>query len=70
MSQTYVFESHVKFYGGQERVQDDELLDRSSTSQTDAMLKILRRLSIRAIAEEVGIDKMTVRPGYLAEDRS
>ena len=63
MSQTCVFESHEKFHGGQGHVQDDELLGRPSTSHTDAMLKILRRLSIRAIAEEVGIDKMTVRPG-------
>jgi len=39
MSQTSVFESHVKFYGGQERVQDDELLGRPSASQTDAMVK-------------------------------
>jgi len=70
MSQTCVFESHVKFYGGQEHVQDDELLGRPSTSQTDEMLKILRRLSIRVIDEEVGIDKITVRPGHLAEDRS
>ena len=70
MSQTCVFESHVKFYGGQEHVQDDELLGRPSTSHTDAMLKILSRLSIRAIAEEVGIDKMTFRPGYQAEHRS
>ena len=70
MSQTCVFEAHEKFHGGQELVQDDELLDRPSTSHTDAMLKILRRLSIRPIAEEVGIDKMTFRPGYQTEDRS
>jgi len=70
MPQTCVFEAHEKFHGGQEHVQDDELLGRPSTSHTDAMLKILSRLSIRAIAEEVGIDKMTFRPGYQAEDRS
>jgi len=39
MSQTCVFEWHEKLYGSQEHVQDDELLDRPSTSQTDAMLK-------------------------------
>ena len=39
MSQTCVSESHEKFYGSQEHVQDDELLGRPSTSQTDAMLK-------------------------------
>jgi len=50
MSQTCVFEAHEKFLGGQEHVQDDELLGRPSTSHTDAMLKILSRLSIRAIA--------------------
>jgi len=32
--------------------------------------EILRWLGIRAIAEEVGIDKMIARPGYLADDRS
>jgi len=64
MSQTCVFEAHEKFHGGQELVQDDELLDRPSTSHTDATLKSLSQLSIRAIAEEVGIDKMTVRPGH------
>jgi len=70
MSQTCVLEAYEKFHGGQEHVQDDELLGRPSTSHTDAMLKVLSRLSIQAIAEEVGIDKMTVRPGYQAEDRS
>jgi len=70
MSQTCESEPHEKFHGGQEHVQDDEHLGRPSTSQTDAMLKILRRLSIRAIVEEVGIDKVTVRLGYQAEDRS
>jgi len=39
MSQTCVFKSHERFYGSQEHVQDDELLCRPSTSQTDAMLK-------------------------------
>jgi len=50
MSQTCVFESHEKFHEGQEHVQNDERLGHSSTSHADAMLKILRRISIRAIA--------------------
>jgi len=59
LSQTcFFFEAHEKFHG-QEHVQDDVLLGRPSTVHTDAMLKILSRLSIRAIAEEVGIDEMT-----------
>ena len=56
MPQTCVSESLEKFHGGQEH---DELLGRPQRSHTDAMLKILSRLSIRAIAEEVGIGEMT-----------
>ena len=67
MSETCVLESHERFHGGQEHAKDDERLGRPLTSHTDALLKILRRLSI---AQEVGIDKMTIRPGYQAEDRS
>jgi len=71
MSQTCVFESHEKFHGGQEHVQDDECLGRPSTSHTDAMLNILCRLSIRVNAEEVGIlGKMTVRLEFQADHRS
>jgi len=70
MSQTCIFESHEKFHEGQEHVQDDERLGHPSTSHTDAMLKISRWLSIGAIAGEVVIDKMVVRTGYQADDRS
>ena len=68
LSRSRVFEWFKRFQEGQEDVQDDSRPDRSSTSKTDGNIEKIgnlirsdRRLSIRAIAETVGIDKESVR---------
>lgn len=68
LSRTRVFEWFKRFKNGREDVEDDERSGRPSTSKTDEnveKIRILirsdRRLTIRAIAETVGIDKESVR---------
>ena len=67
LSRSRVFEWLKRFQKGQEDVQDDSRPGRSSTSKTDGNIEKIgnlirsdRRLSIRAIAETVGIVKESV----------
>ena len=68
MSRTRVFELHKRFVEGREDVEDDPKSGRPCTSTTDTNIKKVRqllrsdrRLTIRVIANEVEIDKETVR---------
>ena len=68
MSRTKVFESHKQFMEGREDVEDDPKTERSCTSTTDTNIEKVRHLvrsdrclTICVIANEVGIDKETVR---------
>lgn len=68
LSRTRVFEWHKRFKEGREDVEDDPRPGRPSTSKTDdniekigSLIRQDRRLSIRAIAEMIGIDKESVR---------
>ena len=68
LSRTQVLQWHKNFREGRDDVHDEQRAGRPSTSHTDPNVQKVRdalnsdrRLSIRAIAEEVGIDKMTVR---------
>lgn len=68
MSRTRVFEWHKRFKEGREDIEDDPRPGRPSTSKTDENIEKIgkviredRRLSIRAVAETVGIDKESVR---------
>ena len=65
MSRTKVFEWHKRFVEGRE---DDPKSGRPCTSTTDTNIETVRqlvrsdhRLTIRVIANEVGMDKVTVR---------
>jgi len=67
LSRAQVFQWHKNFREGRDDVHDEPRGGRPSTSHTDPnvqkvrdVLNADRRLSIRAIAEDVGIDKMTV----------
>ena len=67
MSTTRVFEWHNRFVEGRENVEDDPKSGRSCTSTTDTNIEKVwqlvcsdHRLTIRIIANEVGMDKQTV----------
>lgn len=67
LSRTRVFQWHKNFWEGRDDVHDKQRVGPPSTSHTDTNVQKMRdvlnsdrRLSIRAIADEVGIDKMTV----------
>ena len=68
LSRTQVFEWFKRFKKGREEIGDDQRPGRPSTSKTDANIEKVgeivrqnRRLSIRAVAELINIDKETVR---------
>ena len=68
MSNTRIFEWHKQFVEGRENVEDDPKSGRPCTSTTDTNIEKVwqlvrsdRLLTIRVIANEVGIDKKTVR---------
>ena len=68
LSHTEVFKWFKRFKEGKEEIRDDQCPGRPSTSKTDANIKIVseivrqnRRLSIRAVAELININKKTVR---------
>ena len=68
MSRTRVFEWHKRFVEGREDVENDPKSGRPCTSTTDTNIKKVRqlvrsdrRLTIRVIANKVGMDKKTVR---------
>ena len=67
MSRTRVFELHKRFVEGREGVEDDPKSRRPCTSTTYTNIEKVRqlvrsdrRLTIRVIANEVGMDKATV----------
>ena len=67
LSRTQVFEWFKRFKEGREEIGDDQDPDHPSVSKTDANLEKVgetvqqnRRLSVRAVAELVNIDKETV----------
>jgi len=68
MSRTRVFEWHKRFVEGRDDVQDDPKSGRPCTSITDTNIEKVRQLvrsdhclTIRIIANEVGMDKEMVR---------
>ena len=68
MSRTRVFEWHKQFVQGREDVEDNPKSGRPCTSTTDTNIKKVRqlvrsdrRVTIRVIANELGMDKETVR---------
>ena len=68
MSRTRVFEWHKRFMEGRKDVEDDPKSGRPCTSTTDTNIEKVqqlvcsdRRLTIRIIANKVGMDKKTVR---------
>jgi hypothetical protein len=68
LSRARVFEWHRRFLGGREDMEDDERPGRPVTMKTDenvdkvrTMVRNNHRLSIRMIAEELNVDKGTVR---------
>jgi len=68
LSRTQVFEWFERFKERKEEIEDDQRPGRPSTSKTDANIEKVseivrqnRRLSIRAVAELINIDKETVR---------
>ena len=68
LSRTQVFEWFKRFKEGREEIGDDQRPGRPSSSKTEANIEKIgeivrqnRRLSIRAIAELINIDKGTVR---------
>ena len=67
MSHSRVFEWHKRFSDGRDEVEDDEHPGRPSTSKTDQNIQKIseifrkdRRLSVRMIADMVGINEETV----------
>ena len=67
MSRARVFKWHRKFREGEEDVEDKPRSGRPSSSKTDENVKAVRqavrgdrRLTVRMIAEQVGIDRQTV----------
>ena len=68
MSRTRVFEWHKRFVEGREDVEDDPKSGRPCTSTTDTNIEKVwqlvcsdHRLTIRIIANKLGMDKETVR---------
>ena len=68
MSRSRVFEWHKRFSEGREEVEDDEHPGRPSTSKTNQNIQKSseivcknQRLSVRMIADMVGINRETVR---------
>ena len=68
MSRTKIFEWHKRFVEDKENVENDPKSGRPCTSTTDINIEKVRqlvrsdrRLTIRVIANEVGMDKETVR---------
>ena len=68
MSRTRVFKWHKRFVEGREDVEDDPKSGRPCTSTTDTNIEKVRqlfrsdrRLTIRVIANELGMDKEMVR---------
>ena len=68
MSRTKVFEWHKQFVEGRENMEDDPKSGRPCTFTTDTNIEKVRqlvhsdrRLTIRVIANKVGMDKETVR---------
>ena len=68
MSKTRVYEWHKRFKNGREEVEDDRKSGRPSTSKTDEnidrvrqLVRSDRRLTVRMIAEELGMNRETVR---------
>lgn len=66
MSRTAIFNWHKQFKDGRQHVEDESRVGRPVTSKTDHnvqrvrnVLNSDRRLSVRMIADQVGIDKMT-----------
>ena len=64
---TRLFESHRRFKGGREEVEDDHRNGRPSTSRTDENVKRVRqkmrsdrRLTVRMIADELGMNSERV----------
>ena len=67
MSRARVFEWHRRFREGEEDVEDKPRSGRPSSSKTDENVEAVRqavrgdrRLTVRMIAEQVGIDRQTV----------
>ena len=67
MSRARVFEWHQRFRKGEENVEDKPRSGRPSSSKTDVNVEAVRqavrgdrRLTVRMIAEQVGIDWQTV----------
>ncbi|KAL4153743.1 hypothetical protein QTP88_001576 [Uroleucon formosanum] len=68
LSRARVFEWYKRFYSGREDVEDDDRSGRPTTSSTnenvekiDKIIRQDRRLSVRAVAEMVNIDRESVR---------
>ncbi|KAL4083729.1 hypothetical protein QTP88_029045 [Uroleucon formosanum] len=68
LSRARVFEWHKRFCSGREDVEDDDRSGRPTTSSTnenvekiDKIIRQDRRLSVRAVAEMVNIDRESVR---------
>ena len=68
MSKTRVYEWHKRFKNGREEVEDDRKSGRPSTSKTDEnidrvrqLVRSDRRLTVRMIAEELSMNRETVR---------
>ena len=68
MSRTKVFEWHKQFVEGREDVEDDLKSGRPCTSTTDTNIEKVRQLvssdrhlTIHVIANEIGMDKKTIR---------
>jgi hypothetical protein len=73
MKKSSVFEWHKRFKEGQEDVKDDERTGCPKTHRTDENVEVRklvrsdRRLSVRMMAEELNLDRETVRK-ILTED--
>jgi hypothetical protein len=68
MSRARVFEWHKRFSEGRESVKDDDCPGRPRTAVTDDNIEKVRdvirkdrRLGVRAVAEEVNLDRESVR---------
>ena len=67
MSRACVFEWHIRFSEGRESMKDDDCPGRSRTAVTDYNTEKVRdvtrkdrRLGVRAVAEEVNLDRESV----------
>ena len=68
MSRAHVFEWHKLFLEGRESMKDDDCPGRPRTAVTDDNIEKVRdvtqrdrRLGVRAVAEEVNLDRESVR---------